>query len=319
MHMKDPNAVTRTVAGPVMPVDAPLSPAATALAAASISPNTRRAYAAALAGLDAALLGAPVSDTALAEYLAERHEAGVSPATLGVVVAAVRFTAKASGLPSPAGPATARVMAGARREGAGRGRGQVAGVQWSQADAAAAVAANGGNSIAGLRDAAMIAVASDGMLRVSEIAALQVEDLEADGPDTVRVRRSKTDQDGEGVALYLGPATLRRVREWVDAADIADGPLFRQVRRGGAVQSAGLSARSIRSIFAARCEAAGIEGRISGHSLRVGAAQSLASAGAGLVEMQQAGRWDSPTMPARYARGQLAAKGAVARLRYGKG
>ncbi len=53
------------------------------------------------------------------------------------------------------------------------------------------------------------------------------------------------------------------------------------------------------------------------HSLRVGAAQSLAAAGAGLVEMQTAGRWESPAMPARYARGQLAARGAVARLRHG--
>ena len=69
----------------------------------------------------------------------------------------------------------------------------------------------------------------------------------------------------------------------------------------------------------ARAADAGIEGRVSGHSLRIGAAQSLAAAGAGLVELQQAGRWDSPSMPAHYARGQLAARGAVARLRHDKG
>ena len=38
--------------------------------------------------------------------------------------------------------------------------------------------------------------------------------------------------------------------------------------------------------------------RISGHSLRVGSAQSLAAAGAGLVELQQAGDWKAPQMPA---------------------
>ena len=65
-------------------------------------------------------------------------------------------------------------------------------------------------------------------------------------------------------------------------------------------------------------EAAGITGRVSGHSLRVGSAQSLASAGASVVEMQQAGRWQSPSMPGMYARGQLASRGAVARLRYGE-
>ena len=61
-----------------------------------------------------------------------------------------------------------------------------------------------------------------------------------------------------------------------------------------------------------------MEGRISGHSLRVGGAQSLATAGASLVEMQIAGRWQSPVMPGRYAQGQLAKQGAMARLRYGR-
>ena len=44
---------------------------------------------------------------------------------------------------------------------------------------------------------------------------------------------------------------------------------------------------------------AGVEGRVSGHSLRVGGAlQSLAAAGASIVEMQTAGRWQqSPSMP----------------------
>ena len=40
-----------------------------------------------------------------------------------------------------------------------------------------------------------------------------------------------------------------------------------------------------------------IEGRVSGHSLRVGGAQSLAAAGASVVEMQTADRWQSPSMP----------------------
>ena len=58
---------------------------------------------------------------------------------------------------------------------------------------------------------------------------------------------------------------------------------------------------------------------VSGHSLRVGSAQSLAAAGAGLVDLQQAGDWKAPQMPARYARHQFAARGAVAKLRYQAG
>ena len=57
---------------------------------------------------------------------------------------------------------------------------------------------------------------------------------------------------------------------------------------------------------------AGVEGFISGHSLRVGSAVSLAQAGASVVDMQTAGRWADPKMPAHYARAELAERGAVA-------
>ena len=65
-------------------------------------------------------------------------------------------------------------------------------------------------------------------------------------------------------------------------------------------------------------EAAGVEGFISGHSLRVGSAVSLAQAGASVVDMQTAGRWRDPKMPAHYASAELAERGAIARFKYGK-
>ena len=72
----------------------------------------------------------------------------------------------------------------------------------------------------------------------------------------------------------------------------------------------------MRSVIQRRCSDSGLEGGVSGHSLRVGGAQSLAAAGASIAEMQTAGRWTSPAMPGHYARGQLAARGAGARIRY---
>ena len=287
------------------------------LVEASVSPNTRRAYAGVWHRFDEfqrnRLGGLEADDAGVATYLTGLFESGRSPATAGVVVAALRFRARHGGAPDPVGPLSERVLAGFRRAGVGRGRGQVAGVGWAQSDAAAALSARAG--LAGLRDAALIAVASDALLRVSEIAALQVSDLDW-GTSTVTVQRSKTDQEGEGAVLYLGKPTLRRVREWLDAARIDEGPLFRPVSKSGLVSARALSARSVRQIIKDRAEAAGVEGRVSGHSLRVGAAQSLAQAGASLVEMQQAGRWESPAMPGHYARAELASRGAVARLRY---
>ena len=67
-----------------------------------------------------------------------------------------------------------------------------------------------------------------------------------------------------------------------------------------------------------RAKAAGIEGVISGHSLRVGSTISLAQAGAGLSEMQEVGRWKDAYMPARYAATRLSEHSAIARFKYGK-
>ena len=83
------------------------------------------------------------------------------------------------------------------------------------------------------------------------------------------------------------------------------------------MRSERLTGKSIRCIIARWGKAAGADGRVSGHSLRVGGVQSLASAGASLAEMQAAGRWSSPVMPGRYAQGEPTEQGAVERLRYG--
>ena len=183
------------------------------LAAASIAPNTRRAYTAALGRLDTWLadMGVPLRDPALAEYLSEVFEDGKTPAVAAMVVAAVKFRAKLTGTESPVGAATTRVLAGFRRAGRTRGRGQVEGVRWEQADAAAALAANEETKLAGLRDAAVLAVASDALLRVSELAALTVADIDMT-EQTITIQRSKTDQEGTGAVLFLGKPTIQRVQ-----------------------------------------------------------------------------------------------------------
>ena len=170
------------------------------------------------------------------------------------------------------------------------------------------------------RDVALVRIASDCLLRVSELTALQVDDVaaEPDGTGRLTVRRSKTDQEGKGAVLFVGEPTMRALRDWLEVGEIERGAVFRRVRRGGNVTDAAISRTSAREIIQARAVAAGIGGRVSGHSARVGTACELASRGAGLVELQTAGRWSSPSMPGLYARAQYAGTGAVARLRYSK-
>ena len=172
-----------------------------------------------------------LTDTTLADYLSGLFEAGKAPAVAALVVAAVKFRAKLTGTEVPVGAATTRVLAGFRRAGRTRGRGQVEGIRWEQADAAAALAANGETGLAGLRDAAILAVASDALLRVSELAALTVADIDLT-EQTITVQRSKTDQEGTGAVLFLGKPTVQRVQAWLAAADIQEGTVVPRANQG---------------------------------------------------------------------------------------
>lgn len=282
------------------------------LAKACIAPNTRIAYRSALKLFDES--GSPETDAGVADYLGRLYEQGKAAPCAQMAVAALRFRARQRGKPSPVGEAAMRALEGYRRMARERGRGMAAAVRWEQADRAAQLAARAGG-LRGLRDAAVLAVASDALLRISEVAALEVSDVSL-AEQTLRIRHSKTDQEGEGSLQFLGRPTIERVRAWLQASGLTRGALFRAVQ-WDRLGDGHLSPRTIRKIIADRATAAGADGRISGHSLRVGGAQSLAAAGATLVEMQHAGRWQSPSMPGHYAQGQLARRGAVAKLRYG--
>ena len=281
------------------------------------APRTRDEYARAAREFDDWRGGHEPTDALLADYLGVLFDRGLAPVTAGIAVAALADRAERDGLPSPVGAQTLQALSGFRRDGAERGTGQVAGIMWDQADRMAEMAENT-NRIAGLRDALLTAVMSDCLLRVSEAAALDVADI-AFVDDWLRVfiRRSKTDQEGAGAVEYAGPPTAHLARRWLEAAGIEDDPLFRRVNKADVVDEAGVSARRMRDIIKRRAADAGIEGRVSGHSFRIGTAQSLRRAGTDPTELMEAGRWKRFETMLRYVRTQDAALGPVARHRYG--
>ena len=293
-------------------------------ALAALAPNTRRAYASAWQRWAAAsgCQAIPASAADVAVYLEARHAGGAAPATIRSARAAIAKVHQVSGLADPTVDSLCRdVLRRIGREGRHRGRGQVAGIGWAQAEAAAALAGDGSSGLQGLRDAAIILVLSDTLARISEVAALQCRDVEAypthDGGGSVHISASKADQFGEGATRYIGLATLIAINRYLEAAGHAAGPLFRRVRRGGHGSSAPLAADSIRTIVRKRVAAVpGSGGRVGGHSFRVGSARELAAAGASVAELQQAGGWRSPATPEIYIRRETAARGPVARHRY---
>ena len=280
----------------------------------SISENTRKAYQRALAKLEAWLSGRPLSDALLANYITALHKDGKSPATIGQAVAAVKWQLKHQSQEALNFPITQATLAGIRREGKDRGRGQVDGLIWQDVERVCVYAETEG-TIAGLRDAAMIRLMSDGLLRISEVVTVNVGDLKE---KTLTLRSSKTDQEGTGESLYVCDATRNVLDRYRERSGITDGAVFRHIRRGDHIQPTRLHPHSARRIIQKRAADAGVGGFISGHSLRVGSAVSLAQAGATVVDMQVAGRWKSSQMPAHYAKAELAERGAIARFKDGK-
>ena len=160
-------------------------------------------------------------------------------------------------------------------------------------------------AVRALVDLALLQVMRDGLLRRSEAAELRWGDVEVheDGSGRLHVVRSKTDQAGEGLVLYLGPAAVEAL--------LAIRPQEAVIDPGASVF--GLSAGQISRRIKAATKMAGLGDGFSAHSPRVGMAQDLSAAGAELPELMTAGRWESPTMPARYTQAQAAGRGAVAR------
>ena len=296
------------------------TPTARRLVEASVSPNTRRAYAGALRRLDAWLDGRELHDVTLAAYLAELHDAGRASSSASMAVAAACFRAKLAGQPTPAGERTARVLAGYRRTSGDRGRGQAR--PFGAADLAAVLATcrrprrrgRGVESVEseevaterGRVDAVIAGLLFMAGMRRSEVSALRwadvVDSTDGDGM-LVTVRRSKTNQEGEVNDVRFVKDGVARALQTLRAATSPE--------LGDRVVP--LSPQMVGLRFTAAACAAGVESRVTAHSGRVGLASELTSRGASTTDVMLAGNWKTSRMVAHYSAGATAERGAVAR------
>lgn len=123
-------------------------------------------------------------------------------------------------------------------------------------------------SLEGRRDRAILLFGwASGGRRRSEIARAEVRDLEWIGVDQAvfRMRTSKTDDAGP---KPIKGETAAALRDWLRAAGISEGPMFR--RLWGKTVGAALSPHAIAAIVQRRANQAGLPGDFAGHSLRRG-------------------------------------------------
>jgi site-specific recombinase XerD len=163
------------------------------------------------------------------------------------------------------------------------------------------------DSLGGLRDRALVALGFAGAFRRSELVAVGVADLEATEEGfRVHIRRSKTDQQGKGHTIPI-PAgfkikPVKAVQDWLAAAGINEGPVFREVR-GMRVSYKPLSGHAVAEIVKKLAIRAGLDPALfSGHSLRAGFLTSAAESGASPFSMQQVSRHKSLDVLSGYVR-----------------
>ncbi|HTU54756.1 MAG TPA: site-specific integrase [Acetobacteraceae bacterium] len=259
---------------------------------------TRKAYRA-----DAEIWGAwcrdrglsplPASPEALGAFLAAEADAGRSASTITRRLAAIGYAHKLAGLESPTSHEAVRaVLRGIRRT--------IGTTPDQKAPAEAALVRRMieacPDNLIGLRDQAILAIGFAGALRRSEIAALGCSDIrEIDGGIELIIRHSKGDQEsaGQTIAIPFGTKIqpVAALRAWLAAAGISEGPLFRSIRKGGAVQAEALSTNAIAEIIKEAAERAGLPpDQFSGHSLRAGFLTSAAKSGASIFKMMEVSR-----------------------------
>lgn len=156
----------------------------------------------------------------------------------------------------------------------------------------------------GRRDAALIAVGYDTLCRSVELAALQVEHLEfGKNVGCLLIPRSKGDVAGDGRIAYLSERTQNLLEDWLIVSGIKTGPLFRGFC-GGAIRENALDTSTIRRLIKRAARRADLPdtiwGSLSGHSMRVGAAQDMLSAGFDSLAIMQSGGWKTLHIVLRY-------------------
>lgn len=311
-----------------------LSTAARHLLASSSSPATQRAYRHAWAAFttwcaERGVCPLPAMPTTLIEYIVSMAggdplEAPTSPglriATINKRLAAISQAHQLAGFDSPTNDAVVRkAIKGLRRQ---LGTRQQSKEPLLTQDILRILVILQGPTLPNLRDKAILLLGFAGGFRRSELVALKVEDLRfVEEGLRVTLRRGKTDQDGQGREVGIakghpGSCPVEAVRQWLAAAQIEEGAVFRPLGRKGVPQTEALSDRAIARIVQRLVGQAGLDPTLyAGHSLRAGMATQAALNGVPERSIMAQTGHKTPMMVRRYIRiGGLFRENASAQL-----
>ena len=245
----------------------------------------------------------PLDDKVLVEFI-EAHQFVLKYATVRRKLAALRRINSLLACPEVAHSQEFHLALRRMRRGQNAERRQARGIN---EDLLLRMIAAQPRTLTGTRNRALLSLGYDFLARRSELTALEVGDIkfsEGGGLSAV-IRRSKGDQFGRGRLVYGSRRSAKHLRSWLKCLPEGGGLIFRAVG-GGKVLDRPLCGRSVSNIVKLSVvKARGArpsECEVSGHSLRVGAAQDLLIRGHDISAIMRAGGWDSVRVVSNYLR-----------------
>lgn len=263
-------------------------------AAATLAPNTRRAYDSDFRRFSSWCARAgrqplPCSADTLALYLTSVISESKSVASADRYCWAIARLHTEAGHPSPVGQEVRDVLSGGRRT-------------YGSASPAAKLALTPAelrqicrsmmdeSTPACIRDRALLLVGFATGVRRCEASALDLVDVSLLKKNRliVRIRRSKTDPDGRGREIGVFPGRreetcpARALTDWLKFRGQKAGALFTQFRGDGKLTPARIAPSGVARIVKAAVERVGLDPKLyAGHSLRAGCATAGYEAGFG--------------------------------------
>lgn len=133
----------------------------------------------------------------------------------------------------------------------------------------------------GARDAAIIILGYTAGLRRTELASLELGDIDL-AECSLKIRDSKS---GDRV-VYVGNAGCDAILDWLHFRGDEDGPLFKHIRRGDHIQDTGMTDQAVYNVIKDLADRAGVRD-FSPHDLRRTYAGNMLDSGVDIVTVQK--------------------------------
>src|SRR3984885_1947601 len=169
----------------------------------------------------------PADPKTIRSFIEDQVKAAKKPATIKRYVATISRVHIAAGLLNPCSSEAVRLgLKKMGRETSAR-QDQAHPLGWKDIKE---FIESAGEGLRADRERAMLCLAYETLARRGELVALEVRDIDfhPDGTGQALIRRGKTDTEGQGRVAYLSRETVRRLKVWLEHAEISEGAVFRR-------------------------------------------------------------------------------------------